>query len=106
MVSTRTSRAWVSSQDCKDADSDRAIGRQKTPMVLGHAAKYTVIAPFCMWSAGLSLFWDLDNVTAVVLRALTVYVGAPYLRAETLYECQLAFKRYKVSPRSRHCVEY
>ena len=47
------------------------------PIVLGHAAKYTVIAPFCMWSAGLSLFWDLDDVTAVIFRALAVYVGAP-----------------------------
>ena len=90
----------IHTQDFKDVEGDRAVGRRTIPIVFGEAAKYTVLFPLLAWSVGLSVFWVLDYATAMVFTALATYVGVLYLRAKTVSEYQVAFYWYNVSPLS------
>ncbi|KAI0657839.1 UbiA prenyltransferase family-domain-containing protein [Cubamyces menziesii] len=84
----------IHTQDFKDVEGDRAVGRRTIPIVLGDAAKYTVLLPLFLWSTGLSVFWGLDLVTATFFTVLGIHVGLLYLRGKTVYEYQVAFYWY------------
>ncbi|KAH9851147.1 UbiA prenyltransferase family [Lenzites betulinus] len=86
----------IHTQDFKDVDGDRSIGRRTIPIVFGEAARWTVIVPLCMWSLGLSVFWGLDVITAAAFTALAVYIGILYLRAQSVHEYQKAFYWYNL----------
>ncbi|KAI0819210.1 UbiA prenyltransferase family-domain-containing protein [Trametes gibbosa] len=86
----------IHTQDFKDVDGDRSIGRRTIPIVYGEAARWTVMGPLCLWSLGLWVFWGLDVVTGSAFTALAVYVGILYLRAESVYEYQRAFYWYNL----------
>ncbi|KAI0658878.1 UbiA prenyltransferase family-domain-containing protein [Cubamyces menziesii] len=84
----------IHTQDFKDMEGDRTVGRRTIPIVFGDAAKYTVIVPLLAWSIGLSVFWGIDYATAVVFTAFSAHVGMLYLRAKTVSEYQVAFYWY------------
>ncbi|KAI0827783.1 UbiA prenyltransferase family [Trametes gibbosa] len=86
----------IHTQDFKDVDGDRSIGRRTIPIVFGEAARWTVIVPLCLWSLGLSVFWGLDAITGTVFTALAVFVGMLYLRAQSVHEYQVAFYWYNL----------
>ncbi|KAI0653348.1 UbiA prenyltransferase family-domain-containing protein [Cubamyces menziesii] len=84
------------SQDFRDEEGDRAIGRKTIPIVFGGMAKYMLFVPMVLWSAGLCRMWDIDVATGLVFVALTFYVGFQYLIAHSAKEFQVAFNWYTV----------
>ena len=88
----------IHSQDFKDVDGDRAIGRQTIPIVFGALARFTVIIPLLLWSVGLSVVWGLDVATCATFVLLGIFVGAQYVVGKTVHEYQVAFYWYNVSP--------
>ncbi|EIW54169.1 uncharacterized protein TRAVEDRAFT_132197 [Trametes versicolor FP-101664 SS1] len=96
LASTGIFATTIHTQDFKDVDGDRAIGRQTIPIVFGAAARWTVIVPLVLWSVGLSVFWGLSIVAGAAVTALSVYVGVLYLKGKTIHEYQVAFYWYNV----------
>lgn len=87
----------IQSQDFKDIDGDKAIGRQTIPIVWGRFAKYTVIVPLLAWSVGLSIAWQLDWMAGAAFVALATFIGLQYVVGHTVREYQVAFYWYNVS---------
>ncbi|KAL1937899.1 hypothetical protein VTO73DRAFT_12792 [Trametes versicolor] len=94
LASTGIFATTIHTQDFKDVDGDRAIGRQTIPIVFGTAARWTVIVPLVLWSVGLSVLWGLGVVAGTAVTALAAHVGILYLRAQTINEYQVAFYWY------------
>ncbi|KAI0629571.1 UbiA prenyltransferase family-domain-containing protein [Trametes polyzona] len=84
----------IHTQDFKDVEGDRAIGRQTIPIVFPSAARYTVLFPLLAWSLGLSVLWGLSGVLGALFTTLGTYVGVLYLRGQTIHEYQVAFYWY------------
>ncbi|OJT05251.1 hypothetical protein TRAPUB_3958 [Trametes pubescens] len=96
LASTGIFATTIHTQDFKDVDGDRAIGRQTIPIVFGSAARWTVIVPLVLWSVGLSVFWGLSVVAGAAVTVLAVHVGVLYLNGKTIHEYQVAFYWYNV----------
>lgn len=88
----------IHSQDFKDVDGDRAIGRQTIPIVFGALSRFTVIVPLLLWSVGLSVVWGLDIATCATFVVLGLFVGAQYVVGKSVHEYQVAFYWYNVRP--------
>lgn len=97
LASTGIFLTTIHAQDSKDVDGDRAIGRRTIPIVMGDAARWTVIVPLVLWSVGLSMLWGLGVTEGATITALAACVGVLYLRAQTIHEYQVAFYWYNVS---------
>ncbi|EIW54167.1 uncharacterized protein TRAVEDRAFT_132995 [Trametes versicolor FP-101664 SS1] len=104
LASTGIFATTIHTQDFKDVDGDRAIGRQTIPIVFGAAARWTVIVPLVLWSVGLSVFWGLSIVAGAAVTALSVYVGVLYLKGKTIHEYQVAFYWYNVWLSTAHAL--
>ncbi|KAJ7852369.1 UbiA prenyltransferase family [Mycena olivaceomarginata] len=75
----------IHAQDFKDTEGDRAIGRRTIPIVLPTIARYTVIVPLTIWSAGLALVWKLGPIEATAFISLALSVGGRYLSSSTVH---------------------
>ncbi|EIW54163.1 uncharacterized protein TRAVEDRAFT_132393 [Trametes versicolor FP-101664 SS1] len=104
LASTGIFATTIHTQDFKDVDGDRAIGRQTIPIVFGAAARWTVIVPLVLWSVGLSVFWGLGIVAGAAVTALAVHVGVLYLNAKTIHEYQVAFYWYNLWLSTAHAL--
>ena len=87
----------IQTQDFKDTEGDRAIGRQTIPIVFPNVGRYTVLAPLLAWSVGLSVVWQLDVLTATAFTLLAVFIGFRYLHFVTVHADQVSFYWYNVS---------
>lgn len=87
----------IHSQDFKDTEGDRVIGRQTIPIVFPSIARYTVLIPLLAWSMGLSAVWHLDAVTGSAFTLLAAFIGARYLVFATVHSDQVSFYWYNVS---------
>ncbi|KAI9059890.1 hypothetical protein FKP32DRAFT_1679428 [Trametes sanguinea] len=96
IASTGIFATTIHTQDFKDTEGDRAIGRQTIPIVFGKFAKYTVIVPMTLWSIGLAHMWCLDTLPALAFLMLGLFVGQRYLVGHTVPEYQTAFYWYNV----------
>ncbi|KZT21919.1 hypothetical protein NEOLEDRAFT_1072671 [Neolentinus lepideus HHB14362 ss-1] len=96
LASTGIFATTIHTQDFKDVDGDRAIGRQTIPIVYGKHARWTVIGPLLLWSAGLSVFWGLDVAASAAFVLLAMFVGVQYIIGKTVKDYQLAFYWYNV----------
>ena len=96
VCSTGIFATTIHSQDFKDVEGDRAVGRQTIPIMFGASAKYTVLVPLLLWSTGLSALWRLDGMTCAALVLLATWVGVQYLVGRTVHEYQVAFYWYNV----------
>ncbi|KAI0316409.1 UbiA prenyltransferase family [Amylostereum chailletii] len=86
----------IHTQDFKDTDGDRAIGRQTIPIVYPGLARWTVIVPLLLWSISLALVWKLDSVTATAYITLGLFVGGRFLTLKSLAEHRVSFYWYNV----------
>ncbi|KAJ7152978.1 UbiA prenyltransferase family-domain-containing protein [Mycena filopes] len=94
----------IHAQDFKDTEGDRAIGRRTIPIVLPAIARYTVIVPLTMWSAGLAVVWKLGLVEAIAFISLALSVGIRYLSSCTVYDDQVSFYWYNVWLSTAHAL--
>ena len=96
LCSTGIFATTIHSQDFKDVDGDRAIGRRTIPIVWGTWAKYSVLVPLLVWSVGLSVLWHLDYASRAVMILLAVGVGTQYVFGRLVHDYQIAFYWYNV----------
>ncbi|KAK7014388.1 UbiA prenyltransferase family [Favolaschia claudopus] len=94
----------IHAQDFKDEEGDRAIGRRTIPIVLPTIARYTVIVPLTIWSAGLSLVWKLGIIETAAFIMLALSVGAQYLASSTVKADQVSFYWYNVWLSTAHAL--
>ncbi|RDX47517.1 hypothetical protein OH76DRAFT_1354186 [Lentinus brumalis] len=94
----------IHSQDFKDVDGDRAIGRQTIPIVFGALSRFTVIVPLLLWSVGLSVVWGLDIATCATFVVLGLFVGAQYVVGKSVHEYQVAFYWYNLWLSAAHSL--
>ena len=86
----------IHAQDFRDVEGDQAIGRRTVPIVYGSWAKYMVLFPVPVWSAGLSALWELDMTASALFILLGFSVGARYVTAQTVRDYKTAFSWYNV----------
>ncbi|ETW81165.1 hypothetical protein HETIRDRAFT_319757 [Heterobasidion irregulare TC 32-1] len=91
----------IHSQDFKDRDGDKAIGRHTIPIVAPAIARYTVVIPLLLWSAFLSNLWQLDVVASCGFLIVALFVGVRFLIFTTIAADQVSFYWYNVSYESR-----
>ncbi|KZV68641.1 hypothetical protein PENSPDRAFT_676377 [Peniophora sp. CONT] len=104
LASTGIFATTIHAQDFKDADGDKAIGRQTIPIVFPRHARLTVIIPLFMWSIGLSVFWQLEMAFGILFTALCLWVGTLYLIAPDVPHYQVAFYWYNVWLSAAHAL--
>ncbi|KAJ7171158.1 UbiA prenyltransferase family [Mycena filopes] len=86
----------IHAQDFKDEIGDRAIGRQTIPIVLPSIARYTIIVPLTLWSAGLTVVWKLDLAASTAFMSLAIFVGMRYLISRSVHSDQVSFYWYNI----------
>lgn len=91
----------IQTQDFKDTEGDRAIGRKTIPIVYPKFGRWTVLIPLLAWSVGLSALWRLDALTSTAFTLLAAFIGLRYLNFATVHADQVSFYWYNVSARSR-----
>ena len=91
----------IHSQDFKDRDGDKAIGRHTIPIVAPAIARYTVVIPLLLWSAFLSNLWQLDVVASCGFLVVALFVGVRFVMFTTIAADQVSFYWYNVSYESR-----
>ena len=95
----------IHAQDFRDIDGDRTIGRKTIPIAFSNSAPWTVITPLIVWSAILSLFWNLDYIASVAFATLAAYVGMLFVTGKTVSEYVVAYHWYNVSSASA-CLSF
>jgi len=86
----------IHSQDFKDQDGDRQIGRQTIPLVMPHIARHTILIAMIAWSCFLSRVWNLDLPLITVFCSLGLFVGWRYMVHSCRWEDQVSFYWYNV----------
>lgn len=92
----------IHSQDFKDVDGDRAIGRQTIPIVYPYVARYTVLFPLIAWSLGLSFVWGMGLLECVCFTLMATYIGVRYIVLPGVKYDQISFYWYNVSIRDSY----
>ncbi|KAF9558398.1 hypothetical protein CPC08DRAFT_736438 [Agrocybe pediades] len=94
----------IQSQDFKDEEGDRMIGRKTIPIMFPTIGRYTVIVPMAAWSVGLSIFWKLDLFTSAVFVCLALWVGGRFVVLRSVPADQVTFYWYNVWLSAAHAL--
>jgi 1,4-dihydroxy-2-naphthoate octaprenyltransferase len=95
-ISTGIFATTIQTQDFKDCDGDRRIGRQTLPIVLPELARYTLLPILLIWSMGLSVLWNLSAPVAGAFIGLALLVALRYITMRDLRSDQVSFYIYNV----------
>jgi 4-hydroxybenzoate polyprenyltransferase len=97
VISTGIFATTIQTQDFKDYDGDRRIGRQTLPIALPLLARYTLLPILLTWSIGLSVLWDLSALSAVLFLGLALLVALRFIMMRDMRSDQVSFYIYNVS---------
>lgn len=92
----------IHTQDFKDVEGDRMIGRKTMPIVHPKHSRKTVIIGLLTWSVILAFVWRPDAMTALGFLCLAAFVGIRFLRHTSVLEDQMSYYLYNVS--CPHCA--
>ena len=95
-ISTGIFATTIQTQDFKDCDGDRRIGRQTLPIVLPELARYTLLPILLIWSMGLSVLWNLSAPVAGAFLGLALLVALRYITMRDMRSDQVSFYIYNV----------
>ncbi|KAJ7777002.1 UbiA prenyltransferase family [Mycena metata] len=86
----------VHAQDFRDELGDRAVGRRTIPITLPSVARYTVVVPLTLWSAGLTMAWKLDFAASISLISFSLFVGMRYILFNTVESDKVSYSWHNV----------
>lgn len=87
----------IQTQDFKDCEGDRRIGRQTFPIVFPEAARSTILPTLWIWSIGLSLLWEVDAGLTIPFIGLAILIGVRFFAKRDVPADQFSFYLYNVS---------
>ncbi|KAJ7019251.1 hypothetical protein C8F04DRAFT_1214379 [Mycena alexandri] len=96
LISAGIFTTTMHAQDFRDELGDRAVGRRTIPIVLPSVARYTVIVPLTMWSAGLAMAWKLEFAASIALMSLFLFVGTRYIIFNTVESDKVSYLWYTI----------
>ena len=96
VIGTGVFATTIQTQDFKDVEGDRLIGRQTLPIVWPEVARHTVLPLMLAWSICLSIMWDIGAEVAVPFIGLAVFVGLRFFVKRDIPADQLSFYLYNV----------
>jgi len=83
-------------QDFRDVDGDRLIGRKTIPIVIPSASRYTPIIALCAWTICLSQVWILDHIFQAILTILAIVTGYRFFYLRTPKADRHSFLLYNI----------
>ena len=86
----------IQTQDFKDCDGDRGIGRQTLPIIVPQLARYTLLPILLMWSIGLSVLWNLSVPVAGAFLGLALLVAFRFIMMRDVRSDQVSYYIYNV----------
>ncbi|KAI0317448.1 UbiA prenyltransferase family [Amylostereum chailletii] len=86
----------IHTQDFKDIEGDRLVGRRTLPIVSPNHARKTVLAGLWSWSLLLVAAWNVYAITATVFLSLATLVGGRFLLLKSVADDQVSFYIYNV----------
>ena len=86
----------IQTQDFRDCDGDRRIGRQTLPMVIPLLSRYTLLPILLAWSIGLSVLWNLSAPVAGAFLGLALFVALRFITMRDVKSDQVSYYIYNV----------
>ncbi|EMD37510.1 hypothetical protein CERSUDRAFT_114151 [Gelatoporia subvermispora B] len=86
----------IHTQDFKDIQGDRMIGRRTLPIVHTSVARPSVVIGLCLWSLILATIWDLRMGAQLVFHTLSLFVSYRFMAYGDITEDQVSFYWYNV----------
>jgi len=103
-ISTGIFATTIQTQDFKDCDGDRRIGRQTLPIVLPQLARYSLLPILLTWSMALSVIWDLSALVAVPFLGLALLVALRFITMRDMRSDQVSFYIYNIWLSAAHSL--
>jgi hypothetical protein len=91
----------IHTQDYKDVLGDAAAGRVTLP--IAHPVSSRVVTAFILvaWSWGVSLTWQLDDITAAAMGVLALVVGVSFVARRDAHADVISSYLYNVSHKTQ-----
>lgn len=96
----------IHTQDFKDCDGDRLVGRETIPIVFPNHGRKTVVVALLAWSFALSRIWNLDTLLASGFLGFAAFIGARFLLYTSIADDQVSFYLYNVCATSPRLAQY
>jgi len=97
-LSTAVFATTIHTQDFKDEEGDRLIGRVTLPIVFPKAGRASVLPILVMWSIALSFVWQLTWVGTILFASFALFIGLRFYFLRNTGADQTSFLLYNVSP--------
>lgn len=81
----------IQTQDFKDIEGDRLIGRQTLPINLPWIARFTVLPILLAWSIGLSFVWRIGFEVSVPFVGLAALIGVRFIVKRDVASDKISF---------------
>lgn len=86
----------IQTQDFRDCDGDRHIGRQTLPIIMPLLSRYTLLPILLAWSIGLSVLWNLSAPIAGAFLGLALLVALRFIMMRDVKSDQVSYHIYNV----------
>ncbi|EGO00410.1 hypothetical protein SERLA73DRAFT_52644 [Serpula lacrymans var. lacrymans S7.3] len=87
----------IHSQDFKDEEGDRLIGRQTLAIASPVVGRSIILVLLPIWSISLCKIWHVDFACSLAFLALSLIVGTRFMLATTVQADKMAYLLYNVS---------
>ncbi|KAG2141128.1 UbiA prenyltransferase family [Suillus bovinus] len=96
VISTAVFATTIHTQDFKDEEGDRLMGRTTLPIVSPQVGRASILPLLAIWSIVVSFVWELTWAWTILLLCLSVLIGTRFLLLRSRTADQTSFLLYNV----------